>query len=229
MKLSSIIYTRLLAATVLLTMTTMSHAAMITNGDFQTCDFTGWNLDTDGLGDPGPTNDFAIEDIGGACRAQLNVDDGATTSVFFANTLSTLLDLSANPGESILLSFDWVFSGTDGDPDFGDFFSVFLDNGVDNPLDENGEAGFLIPATSGYGGGSFSVELGSNLNNLTGWSLNFVLEDAVNPLGFFNSTLAIDNVSLTAGASAVSEPQAAVLILLGFLGITLRRRNQKGA
>lgn len=82
-------------------------AAIITNGDFAGCDFSGWSLDTDGWGDLSSTADFAIASENGRCRAAINVDyfevegDATTPALgqaLFANTLYQTLDFSGLTG-----------------------------------------------------------------------------------------------------------------------------------
>ncbi len=199
------------------------HAAMITNGNFQTCDLSGWQVDTDGLGDPGATGDFSIQNNGGECAAQVSVDltNGASSS--FANTLSTDLDFSADSNELLLLSFDWEFAGFDDETLDADAFSVFLFDGL-NTFGADGLFGNLIDATSIYGSNTFSTYLDSSFINQAGLTLDFQVLGGFN-LTSLSSTLTIDNVSLTAVSTSVPEPSVYMLFAAGLVGLISRKRR----
>lgn len=89
-------YLRSTAVFILTLLSLNANASLIQNGNFDTCDYTGWEKDTDGLGDVSLGNDFEMGGIPTHCRAQLNVDyfDAAgdpfgfpVSEAFFANTL----------------------------------------------------------------------------------------------------------------------------------------------
>jgi hypothetical protein len=203
---------------------TFSQAALITNGDFQSCDLSGWQTDTDGFGDPGATADFSVLNNAGQCAAQLRVDDGSSATAFFANTLFQELDLSAAAGDILTLNFDWDFAGTDGDSLLGDYFSVFLSNTSGDPFGADGTLGYLIDPTSEYAAGQFSMTLDASLYNQTGWTLNFVLQDALSPTqDILFSTLNIDNASISATSTAVDAPATLSLSLLALLFFARRK------
>lgn len=205
-------------------LSTFSQAALIANGDFQTCDLTGWQRDTDGNGDPGATTDFSVLNNAGQCAAQIRVDDGSSASAFWANSLFQELDLSAAVGDILTLSFDWDFAGTDGDPWFGDYFSVFLSNVSGDPYGADGTLGYLLDPSSEYGTGQLSVMLDARLYNQTGWTLNFVLEDALSPTqDILFSTLNIDNASISVASSSVDAPATLSLSLLALLLFARRK------
>ena len=202
-------FTPIIAAT-LLVVSTQTSANLITNGDFQTCDFSHWGLDTDGTGEPADTNAFTIINDAGQCSAQI-----ATDGLFpegFANTLFTDLDLSSVSPDAILdLQFDWAFSGFDIQTDnFSDYFTVGLNTGMDFEtllfVDENGS-------------GTFSTQLDTRYN---GASLDFALLPGFNPQSF-SSTFTIDNVSLTERVE-VSAPHTSLLLAFGMCAIALRRK-----
>ena len=78
--------------------------AAIVNGNFSSCDYSGWSKDTDGFGDVSTGNDFSIINNAGDCSASINVDHFdpagnimgiAVDEAFFANTLYQELDLTA--------------------------------------------------------------------------------------------------------------------------------------
>ncbi|MBT1065283.1 hypothetical protein KJY73_16955 [Bowmanella sp. Y26] len=199
-------------------------AAMIGNGDFQSCDFSHWQQDTDGLGSPSAGQDFTIENQAGNCRALLSVDDGQSTQAFFANTLYQELDLQVQTGEQLWLSFDWHFFGNDGDPQLGDYFNVGLNDGLGNLYGADGLSGVLLQSST-YAAGTFSIMLDNSFYNQTGWFLDFTLQEgAVIGDGLF-STLAIDNVQLNTFVSSINEPGLPLLMLAGAAALCVRRRR----
>lgn len=199
-----------------------THAAMISNGDFQTCDLSGWQTDTDGAGDPGATGDFTVRNNAGECAAQISTDIANGASLFAANTLSTELDLSADMTDMLLLSFDWEFNGLDDESIDADVFSVFLFDGTDT-FGIDGLFGNIIDPTSLYGANSFSAYLDSSFINQTGLSLEFQVQPGFNLLSSFSSTLTIDNVSLTAVSATVPEPASVMLFAAGIAGLLCRK------
>lgn len=206
MKFTSVI------AALLLAFSTQTSASFISNGDFQTCDFSGWGLDTDGFGEPADTSDFSMINNAGQCSAQISLDN----PVFDANTLFTVLDLSsASPDAIFDLQFDWAFAGFDLQTDeLSDIFIVSLNNGV-----------IFQELLRGFenGSGTFSTQLDSSVD---GYSLNFMLMPGFNFESSFASTLTIDNVSVVERVE-VSAPQTAILFALGVGAVALRRKHRQ--
>lgn len=201
-----------------------AHANLLTNGGFQSCNFSGWETYTDGPINTVRDGDFNIINNAGDCQAEINIDlnNGATAS--FANTLSTALNLSAAANTQLWLSFDWDFAGFDDGSDLADVFFVnFTDNGG-NMTGADGTPGFLIDPTSTYGSGSYSMMLDSSFNNQSGWFLDFNLEGGFN-LDSFSSTLLIDNVTLLAIPTDVPAPPMTALLLLGTAALFSRRKQ----
>lgn len=204
-------------------------AASITNGDFETGDFTGWSLNTD-FG-TGSTNDFSVSDSSGSYKGRIEADYwsilGDTFStplndVFFGNILFQNIDTTANSGDSLELSFDWSFGGEDGAAFDGEIFSVGLFDGLDY-YKEDGTFGFLIDPTTSYGSGTFTAILdNATFANIVGWSIDFQLEVGADLTGFsngFGSFVEIDNVTLTSISTQVPAPSSIALLLIGLLGI----------
>jgi hypothetical protein len=193
-------------------MCTRANASLITNGDFQTCSFDGWSLDTDVLGEPADTSDFSIINNAGQCSAQITVEN--LTFDNFNNSLITKLNLSdvAN-GVSLDLSFDWIFSGFDLQTDIeSDLFSVVLNDGID-----------IEPLFSVFenGSGTFTTQIN---NSYDGFFLEFVLEPGFNTESFA-STFIIDNVALTEEVD-VPAPHTSLLMAMGLAIIGIRRKHQ---
>ncbi|GFD88276.1 hypothetical protein KUL152_05020 [Tenacibaculum sp. KUL152] len=200
-----------LVAFAALFLSAQANANFITNGDFQTCDFSGWSLDSDGVGAPADTSDFAIVDNAGQCSAQLSTNNLIPDGI--SNSLFTQLNLSgvAN-GKKLDLSFDWLFSGFDlQSDDFSDAFFVLLNNGID-----------VETLLFGYEGGSgtFSTQIDSTYD---GYYLEFMLEPGYN-IESFSSTFTFDNVSLTKSAD-VPAPQTSLLLALGLGVVAFRRKH----
>ena len=209
--------------------------AAITNGDFSTGDYSGWMTDTDGMA--GSENDFFIQDIDGGYRAEIQVDywNNVPNDAFIANTLYQEMDLTVDEGYGINLSFDWEFTGEDGDLDIGDYWFAAFGDGSGNYYDANGDQGFLVEESSEYGAGSFAVDLGESLLNQNGWTIEFQLlpglDSEIWDVNYLGSSLFIDNVSLSIyelPVTEVPEPPFFMLAAFGVLAlIRVRRRSQK--
>lgn len=223
-------------------------AGMITNGDFQTCDYSGWQKDTDGAGDVSLGNDFEI-DVGiSNCRAAINVDyfDQAgdpfgtpVSEAWFANTLYQKLDLSGDIGSSWELTIEYEVGseGTSQDPFFiADYFLFGLNDGLGNYYDETGALGFLVDPTDIDGSylDILTFELDSSFTNTTGWFLDFQLnigwDDLTGLSDAFGSTLFVNAVYLTeikAPTTDVPEPSTLAIFALGLAGLLNRKKLLK--
>ena len=197
-----------------------ANASLIANGDFQTCDFTNWEFDTDGFGPPADTSDFSINDVGGECSAEIGMSNLldlalADPAQGFANTLFTTLDFSgAASGALFELSFDWAFSGLDLQTDFfSDLFSVSLNDGFGGIE--------VLFETFEDGSGTFTTVLDSSYD---GWFLDFQLQSGFN-FESFSSVLSLDNISLE--SVSVPTPHTSAILLLGLAALVLRRKPRK--
>ena len=115
--------------------------AAIVNGDFSSCDYFGWQKDTDGL-DVGDKIYGRINNAGD-CSAEINIDHFSTPGdvfsspiddAWFANSLSQELDLTAAVDSTFSLEIDFsVDSEVDSsNPDFfADYFLIGLSDGID--------------------------------------------------------------------------------------------------
>ena len=211
-------------------------AAALTNGDFETGDFTGWSLDTDGF--PGSGNDFKVVGSPGSYSARVEADywdppgdifGTPLNDVFFANTLYQELDTTVVPGEEILLSFDWVFNGEDGDPSSSEIFFVGLNDGTGDYYGADGTLGFLIDPTTSYGNGSFTTLLDvARFGNASGWYLDFQLGVGADAFGEPNgvgSFVEISNVGLEAVRASAPTPATWLLLAAGVLGAAKARKR----
>ncbi len=211
-----------LSVVFVLLFSTNAHSGIISNGDFQSCDFQGWQKDTDSTGDPGATGDFSINNNVGDCSAVISVDVTAGATAFNANTLFTALDLTVASGE-LQLSFDWDFSGFDDGSFFADSFFVSLSNGTGGLFGADGEIGHLIEASSIYDSGSFSALLDASFYNQTNWTLDFTVQGGFNS-NSVSSKLNIDNVSLTSVATSVPEPSTIIILFMAMAGLIGQQR-----
>lgn len=219
---------------IILVMPSLTSAAGITNGNFNTGDYSSWSQDVDGWGAPVlGLNDFTIvEPTAGNSVARIEADywsvpgdifSTPNNEVFFANTLYQNADLTAAANQDLVLSFDWEFSGEDSLNDEA-FFVVFGD-GSGNYFGADGELGFLLEEDT-YGSGSFSTLLDDSYLNLLGMTLEFQLASGFDGYGSF---INIDNVSLQSvpQVGAVPVPAAIWLFASGLVGlIGLRHKNK---
>ena len=217
-------------------------AAAIVNGDFASCDYSGWQKDTDGFGDVSFGNDFAMQNNGMDCSAEINVDHYAPAGDFFGspideawfgNTLYQELDFTAAADSAFLLEIDFAVDSeiTSADPSFvADYFLIGLNDGLGNYFSEEGELGFLYDPTDINGALSQTVsyEIDNSFANQTGWFLDFQLNIGADDSGFsdaYGSTFLLNSVSLTEVDAVVSEPAAAWLLSLGLMGLFVRNRR----
>lgn len=204
-----------------------AHANLLTNGGFQSCNFNGWDTYTDGVSNSVRDGDFNIINNAGDCQAEINIDVNTGSSAFYANTLSTELDLSTSADSQLWLSFAWDFAGFDDGSDDADLFFVNFIDDLGNIVGADGSSGFLIDPTSAYGSGTFSMMLDSSFHNQSGWFLDFNLE-AGYTLDSYSSTLLIDNVTLLAKPTDVPAPPMAALLLFGTVALFSRRSQSNG-
>jgi len=207
----------LLSVVFVLLFSVNAYSGSINNGDFQRCDFQDWQKDTDGIGDPGGSGDFSINNNAGNCSAVISVEQSEGATAFYANTLFTALDLTVASGD-LQLSFDWDFSGFDDASLFADNFFVSLSNGTGSLFNANGELGHLIEVTSSYDSGSFSAILDDSFYNQSNWTLDFTVQAGFNATSV-SSKLDIDNVSLTSVTTPVPEPSTLIMLFIAMAAL----------
>jgi hypothetical protein len=224
-----------------------TQANLVNNGDFQTCDYSGWGKDTDGYGDVSAGNDFEIATSGGNCRAQINVDHfepagdpfGIPVSeAFFANTLFQELDFTGSAGSSFELTIGFEVGSDAGsqDPSFiADYFLFGLNDGLGNYYDEAGNLGFLVGPTDIDGSfrDELTFQIDSEFLNQSGWFLDFQLnigwDDQTGLSDAFGSSLFINNVDLTEVKASVSEVPEPTSLILSTFALLLLRNNRKSS
>lgn len=216
--------------------------AAIVNGDFASCDYSGWQKDTDGFGDVSAGNDFSIVNNAGDCSAAINVDrvnpagDVTGTPIdeaLFANTLFQGLDFTAAADSTFSLEIDFSVDSeiTSSSVAFiADYFLIGLNDGIGNYYDQTGGLGFLFAPTDINGAFSqvLSFELDNSFVNQSGWFLDFQLNIGVADTGFsdaFGSSFLINSVSLNEVENVVPEPSVLGLLSLGLLGLYIRKKR----
>ncbi|MEP1448872.1 MAG: PEP-CTERM sorting domain-containing protein [Paraglaciecola sp.] len=215
----------------------------IVNGDFSSCDYSGWQKDTDGFGDVSLGNDFGMVNNGSDCSASINVDHFDPAGDFngtpldeawFGNTLYQELDFTGAADSTFSLEIDFALDSeiTSNDPDFiADYFLIGLNDGLGNYYDQTGALGFLYAPTDIDGAFSqiLSFELDSSFVNQGGWFLDFQLNIGVDAQGFsdaYGSTFILNSVSLIENTSqSVPEPAALSLFSLGLIGLYMRKKR----
>lgn len=212
--------------------------AAIVNGDFASCDYSGWEKDTDGFGDVSVGNDFSMVNNGTDCSASINVDhfdpagDFTGTAIdeaFFANTLFQGLDFTAAADSTFSLEIDFSVDSELGSS-IADYFLIGLNDGSGDYYDQTGGLGFLYDPTdiNGLFSQVLSFELDNSFVNQGGWFLDFQLNIGLDNFGFsdaFGSTFLLNSVSLTEVENVVPEPAALSLLSLGLLGLYLRKKR----
>lgn len=214
-KLSKILLAGMLALSAL-TLPSVVQANLIENGDFSNNlnGYESWNVEVSG-------------------------EQAMLSDVDFEAELSQ--GVAIDSSLSYLLEFDFVSNITAPDPQgFSDMFMTSLYFSVDNVLDVFSDdviglldidgygIGFdesfsLVPsATSGTFSLEFSVDDLIGPNNIAYIFIDFLLFDNDGILG--NSTVTIDNLSLTTTATAVPTPSSILLMLLA-LGLMAYRKN----
>jgi hypothetical protein len=197
-------------------------AAGIINGDFETGDFSGWQLDSDGFDGADP--DFQVVGVPGNHQARVEIDFAADFGIF-ANTLYQPLDLSAAPGMELVLSFEWAFTGVDNS-DLDDYFVVGFSNPSGGFFNAVGEQLPMLEVDVYLDNGSYSAVLAQSYNNATDWVLEFQINTGGNGFG---SYLLLDNVAL-AERQAAGVPEPALLFPPALaLALWLGRRTGRRA
>lgn len=201
-----------------------SYGAAIQNGDFGSCDFTGWEQfsDTSTIA-PG---DFSINNNAGDCSAVITADG----SDAFVNILYQELDLTVADGSEIVLNLDFgVDSELTGQaPLSADYFAVYLHDGLGGFFDHTGNLGAMFDGIDMNGAASFVEEfvLDSSFNNAAGWFLEF---QVVSNFDFAPAFLTLNSASLSEraiGANPVSAPSMLALLVLFASMVQVRRSYQ---
>jgi hypothetical protein len=203
-----------------------SFAAAIVNGDFSSCDYTGWQQEADFDAPIPGSNDFSIVGSSPNCAAQMNVDLGGPFDAFFYTALSQELDLSGAADSSFLLSLDFsvdsMMSSTD--PDFiADYFYAGVSDGLGNFM----PGLFSTADVDGLVNYNLSFLLDSTFANLNNVFVEFDLylgADIFGDTDFSGSSLTVDKVSLVEVA-LVPEPSTLAIFALGLAGLAMSRKK----
>ena len=232
---------KLTALLMVLVISQSAWAGTIQNGNFSTCDFSGWQKDTDGVGDISAGNDFYIDGSGSNCRAAIEVDffdtagDPYSTPLddaWLVNTLSQELDFTGGAGSVFQLNLDFevISEASSQAPSFiPDSFLIGIHDGLGNYYDADGAFGFLVSSTDidGIYANNLTFELDSSFTNTSGWFLEFQLYVGANSfdeVDGFGSTLFINNASLAEQPVDVPEPSTLIIFSLAMLAIKTRNK-----
>jgi hypothetical protein len=204
-------------------------AAAISNGDFASCDYTGWQQESDFAAPIGGSNDFSIAGSAPDCSAVMNVDFGGADDAFFYTALFQELDLSAATDSSFLLTLDFDVDSALTSLDTGfvaDYFAVGLSDGLGNftpGLLESDD----IDGLFSY---NLSFLLDSSYASQTGVFVEFQLAlgaDAGGLTDFSGSSLIVNNVALVeVSVPQVPEPASMAIFAIGLAGLATDRRKK---
>lgn len=216
-----------ICASLLLTavITLPAFGAPITNGDFESCTFDGWQKDTDGWGDTSVGQDFVVTNAAGNCAGTIQIDS-TETEAFFANTLFQSIDI----GSASSLSFDITINSLLSSSSSGfiaDYFVVAFGDGSGAFYDADAQLGTIIEQQiNGLASFSLNIMLSEALSSMANLTLEFQLLPGVGIDGFTDgglSSLTVDNVAFN--TFDVTAPTTLFLISSSLLALSLRRRK----
>ncbi|WP_416308438.1 PEP-CTERM sorting domain-containing protein [Neptunicella sp. SCSIO 80796] len=210
-------------------LTSQLQAAAITNGDFSSCDYTGWQQESDFAAPVSGSNDFSIAGSSPNCSAVMNVDYGGIDDAFFYTALFQELDLSSAADSTFLLTLDFNVSSdlTSQDGAFvADYFAAGISDGFGNFL-----PGLLASEDiDGIFNYNLSFSLDNSFANQTGLFVEFQLilgADIGGLTDLSGSSLNISNVSLVeVAAPQVPEPGSMAIMAVGLAGLATYRRKK---
>ncbi|WP_440906537.1 PEP-CTERM sorting domain-containing protein (plasmid) [Catenovulum sp. SX2] len=194
----------------------------INNGDFETGDFSGWNVVNTGSGAWNINNGtFVPGGMSGLPVISGNYD--AVTSQSGPGFHNLYQDVSLGEFDSAILSWDDRIRSNAAFSDPNQEWRVLIEdlNGAlisevfsTNPGD----------TTSQIGANTRSYDLTALLSGYTNQTIRISFEQQDN-LGFFSAVL--DNVSFTTSVASVSEPATLALFGLGLLSLLSNSRRTK--
>ena len=202
-----------------------AQAAFFTNGNFETCDLSGWQTDTDG--GPANSDDFAIAESDNGCSAVIYAD----RSDAFVNTLYQPIDFTTDENAQLVLQYDFsVTSAVDDQPPLtADYFTIGFGDGSGLLYNAGGELGSLFgqPDINGLMNYTGDILLDGSFNNQQGWTLEIQL---FSNFDFEQASMTINSFSIQATDNQINVPAPATLpLILCAFGLIGRRALQTPA
>ncbi len=190
-------------------------ANLITNGDFETGDLTGWTTFTTAEGSNGAgLPDVMMFDTTGSGASNAAVFEVARTTLgtdFEGGGISQMVNiLTFQP--ALELSIDVATFAADGDSGTGAIYEVFFDDDLVFEIDQSGSISALDVVRDSEEGVIFDVAAGTYEVKVQ-ITTDLELTDDFRPLQY------VDNVTL------VPEPSTAALMTLGLVGLAWRGRR----
>jgi hypothetical protein len=217
-------YFKMVAVCLAVALAPVLHAGIITNGDFQTGDLTGWTIYPTPTGTNGPgypiATQFDVTGGGSSYAATFNVgitSGAGGTSDYEGGGIYQTVNLA---GGSVAISFDWAESDTAAQTNSSaGRLELLLDGTVIGiQPDQSISAGQVF---RGNLSGTGNVTAGSHEIRIQVTRNYYQTGDATTPFEY------IDNVTVAGGTSTgTPEPGSSLLILAG-MGFLLARRRLK--
>lgn len=198
---------------------TSANANLIANGDFATCDFTGWSTFLTANGDLGPpprpdVSSFDVTGTGASCAGEFQVGQVTFNSGVPAG--GGIQQDFVTPFGSFNFHMDFAaFNPAATENASGGDFSVFID-GV---TEANASTGDILPGQTIRGSFDFVVNLAAINHPLQVQITRLFQNTATTPLEY------VDNISLTPVAT-IPEPAPWSLLAFAVSGFALARRRR---
>ena len=200
-----------------------AHGSLLTNGNFETCDLSGWSTDSDGSA--GNSSDFTIISGGDTCSARIYIDQDET----FANTLYQQIDTASLGSEPLTLSYDFtVDSTTQGQLPFtADYFTIGFGDGSGLLYNADADIGSLFNQPDIDGPMAYRGELTLS-EEFNAWDILTFEIQLISNFDASPAWLTVNSFSLDIANEQVSVSSPATFpLLLCVFGLIRRRTTNK--